>query len=83
MTNRKKISIDGIEVGGAMTSIRAVGFTKAKRPGPPGHRPALGEAVALLDHLEANGDSDDAFDRKYLKEAQLWKTHGCAQMAAE
>lgn len=50
---------------------------------PAGHRPTLDEALARLDHLRANGDSDHAFGWKYLKEARLWKTHGCTPVAAE
>ena len=50
---------------------------------PAGHRPPLDEALARLAHLEAHGDSDHAFGWTYLKEAQAWKTRGCAQVAAE
>ena len=50
---------------------------------PAGHRPTLDEALERLKHLEAHGDSDQAFGWKYLKEAQAWKTRGCAQVAAE
>ncbi len=50
---------------------------------PAGHRPTLDEALERLKHLEARGDSDHAFGWTYLKEAQAWKTHGCAQVAAE
>ncbi|MGL4236964.1 DUF3291 domain-containing protein [Tabrizicola sp.] len=50
---------------------------------PEGHRPTLEEALARLALLEANGDSDEAFGWKYLKEARLWQTHACAQVAAE
>ena len=50
---------------------------------PAGHRPTLDEALERLKHLEAHGDSDHAFAWKYLKEAQAWKTRGCAQVAAE
>jgi Domain of unknown function (DUF3291) len=50
---------------------------------PAGHRPTLDEALARLTHLEEHGDSDHAFGWKYLKEAQAWKTRGCAQVAAE
>jgi hypothetical protein len=50
---------------------------------PAGHRPTLEEALARLAHLQAQGDSDHAFGWSYLKEAQLWKTHACARMAAE
>lgn len=50
---------------------------------PAGHRPTLDEALDRLAHLQAHGDSDHAFGWKYLKEARLWKTHTCAQVAAE
>ena len=49
---------------------------------PAGHRPTLVEALERLKHLEAHGDSDHAFGWRYLKEAQAWKAHGCAQVAA-
>jgi Domain of unknown function (DUF3291) len=83
MTNLKKITIDGIEVDGVMAVIRATGLTKPNRLEPSGHRPTLDDALERLEHLEAKGDSDHAFGWKYLKEAQAWKTHGCAQVAAE
>ena len=50
---------------------------------PAGHRPTLDEALERLKHLEAQGDSDHAFGWTYLKEAQLWRTRGCTQVAAE
>ena len=50
---------------------------------PVGHKPSLDEALARLDHLRARGDTDHAFGWSYLKEAQLWKTKGCNEMAAE
>ena len=50
---------------------------------PAGHRPSLDEALAKLAAREANGDTDAAFGWAYLTEAQAWKTHGCAQVAAE
>lgn len=50
---------------------------------PIGHRPTLEEALARLDHLQANGDSETAFGWTYLKEAQLFKQHQCAPVAAE
>ena len=50
---------------------------------PVGHEPTLDEALARLDALQANGDSDHAFGWTYLNDAQLWKSHGCAQVAAE
>ncbi|MFN3209176.1 MAG: DUF3291 domain-containing protein [Roseovarius sp.] len=50
---------------------------------PQGHRPSLDEALARLEHLRAEGDSDHAFGWSYLKEASLWKSRGCAPVAAE
>jgi hypothetical protein len=50
---------------------------------PVGQRPTLEEALERLEQREANGDSDAAFGWAYLKEAQAWKAHGCAQVAAE
>ena len=50
---------------------------------PVGHNPTLDEALAKLALKQENGDSDQAFGWSYLKEAQAWKTHGCAQVAAE
>jgi hypothetical protein len=48
---------------------------------PAGHKPTLDEALARLDLLRENGDSDQAFGWKHLEQAQLWKAHGCAQAA--
>lgn len=50
---------------------------------PAGHRPTLDEALEKLAYKQEYGDSDAAFGWSYLKEAQAWKTHGCAQVAAE
>lgn len=50
---------------------------------PRGHQPTLDEALDRLAHLEKNGDSDHAFGWSYLKEARLWKTRNCNEMAAE
>lgn len=50
---------------------------------PVGHKPTLDEALAKLALKQKNGDSDQAFGWSYLKDAQAWKTHGCAQVAAE
>lgn len=50
---------------------------------PEGHKPSLEDALERLEHLKENGDSDHAFGWSYLKEARMWKTHGCAQVAAE
>jgi hypothetical protein len=50
---------------------------------PKGHRPTLDEARDRLAHLEKHGDTEHAFGWTYLKEAQLWQTHSCAQAAAE
>ena len=49
---------------------------------PDGHRPTLDEAIGRLELLRSRGASDDAFDWKWLKEARLWQTRGCAQAAA-
>ena len=48
-----------------------------------GARPSAAEGMARWRHMQANGNSDQAFGWSYLKEAQAWKTHGCAQVAAE
>mgnify|MGYP001791912386 CR=1 FL=1 len=50
---------------------------------PEGHRPTLDEALARLDHLQKNGESDHAFGWSHLKEAHLWQHNGCAPIAAE
>ena len=50
---------------------------------PVGHQPTLDEALVKLALKQENGDSDQAFGWSYLKEAQAWKTHSCAQVAAE
>lgn len=50
---------------------------------PAGHQPTLAEALEKLAYKQEHGDSDVAFGWSYLKEAQAWKTHGCAQVAAE
>ncbi|MGB7321627.1 MAG: DUF3291 domain-containing protein [Albidovulum sp.] len=50
---------------------------------PEGHEPTLDEALERLARKQENGDTDHAFGWSYLKEAQAWKSHGCAQVAAE
>ena len=50
---------------------------------PAGHRPTLDEALERLAHKQEHGDSNHAFGWSYLKEAQAWKAHGCAPVAAE
>jgi hypothetical protein len=50
---------------------------------PAGHRPTLDEALERLENLRRHGDTEHAFGWKWLKEAQLWRTRQCAQMAAE
>ncbi|MEM1076752.1 MAG: DUF3291 domain-containing protein, partial [Pseudomonadota bacterium] len=50
---------------------------------PEGHKPTLDEALARLEHLKANGDSDHAFGWSHLNEASKWKTNRCAPVAAE
>jgi hypothetical protein len=41
---------------------------------PEGRRPALAEGVARLDHLQAHGPTDHAFDWAHLSAARIWKT---------
>ncbi|MDZ4309226.1 MAG: DUF3291 domain-containing protein [Cypionkella sp.] len=48
-----------------------------------GERPTSAEGMARWRHLQDNGNTDHAFGWSYLKEAQAWKTHACAPMAAE
>lgn len=50
---------------------------------PAGHRPTLDEALARLNHFETHGNTDHAFGWSHLKDAQLWQTKACAQVAAE
>lgn len=50
---------------------------------PAGHRPSLDEALGRLDHRARHGDTEHAFGWEWLKDAQLWRTRRCAQMAAE
>ena len=49
---------------------------------PVGHRPTLNEALARLELLTKNGDSEEAFGWSYLRQAQLYKTQSCSPMAA-
>jgi hypothetical protein len=44
---------------------------------PQGYQPTLDEALAKLDYLRANGDSDDAFGWSYLKDATKWRSARC------
>ena len=48
---------------------------------PEGHIPTIQEGVERLRHFETHGDSDHAFGWKHLKDATLWKTHGCSHAA--
>jgi hypothetical protein len=50
---------------------------------PEGHRPSLDEALARLDHLKSQGDSDHAFGWSHLEQARLWRDARCAAVAAE
>ena len=50
---------------------------------PEGHQPTLDEALERLGHLRANGASDYAFDWAYARDAEQYKTHQCAPVAAE
>jgi hypothetical protein len=42
-----------------------------------GHIPTLVEAEERLRHLEANGNSDFAFDWSHLEHVKLWQTQRC------
>ena len=50
---------------------------------PAGHRPTIDEAMARLAKKQERGDSDEAFGWAYLKQARLWQSRGCTQVAAE
>ena len=50
---------------------------------PAGHRPTIDEAMARLAKKQERGDSDKAFGWAYLKQARLWQSRGCTQVAAE
>jgi uncharacterized protein DUF3291 len=50
---------------------------------PEDHRPTLDEALAKLEHLRANGDSDQAFGWSYLQDTTKWRASVCKQEAAE
>ncbi len=44
---------------------------------PAGHIPDLAEAMARLEHLQANGDSDHAFAWSWLPHIKLWLSRRC------
>jgi hypothetical protein len=44
---------------------------------PAGHIPDLAEAMARLEHLQANGDSDHAFGWSHLPHIKLWMSRRC------
>ncbi|WP_025057031.1 DUF3291 domain-containing protein [Sulfitobacter noctilucicola] len=46
---------------------------------PEGHKPTLDEALARLEHLKQNGDSDHAFGWSHLREATMHQTHRCRE----
>lgn len=48
-----------------------------------GDRPTLHQGLARLDHLRAHGDSDHAFGWDHLRDATMWRGHGCAPVAAK
>lgn len=48
-----------------------------------GHRPTLDDGLERLEHLKTHGDTDHAFGWSHLKDSDMWRTHRCAQMAAE
>jgi hypothetical protein len=50
---------------------------------PAGHRPTLEEALARLDRLRTEGESEEAFGWAWLKDARLWRERACGAVAAE
>jgi hypothetical protein len=42
-----------------------------------GHIPTVDEAKARLDHLQAHGNSDYAFDWSHLEHVKLWQAQRC------
>jgi hypothetical protein len=46
----------------------------------PGHVPSLQEAKARLAYLDANGNSDHAFDWSHLEHVKLWQSQRCGQV---
>ena len=46
-------------------------------PVEEGHIPSVEEAKARLDHLEANGNSEFAYDWAHLEHIKLWMTQRC------
>lgn len=45
---------------------------------PEGHRPGVAEAKDRLDHLDAHGDTDEAFGWSHLPSTRLWREQRCA-----
>ena len=72
------------DFGAAFDRVKARGKMQlVNRRGPLGHKPKLHEAMERLAEWRADGDTGRAYGWSYIKEAQAWKTHGCARMAAE
>jgi hypothetical protein len=63
-------------------AMHLAGLTLGRRLAPTDD-PRMAEALARLEHPGEHGESDHAYGWKHLKEAQAWKIHGCAQVAAE
>ncbi len=42
-----------------------------------GHQPSLQEAKERLDHLDAHGNTDHAFDWAHLPHVKLWQSQRC------
>jgi len=47
-------------------------------PVEEGHIPSVQEAMDRLDHLEANGNSDYAYDWQHLEHIKLWMSQRCS-----
>lgn len=45
---------------------------------PVGHRPTIDEALARLEHLQANGATERAFGWESLSNIKLWMSQTCA-----
>jgi hypothetical protein len=50
---------------------------------PQDVRPTIAQAMERFRHLETHGNSDHAFGWSYLNDANMWRSHGCAPIAAE
>jgi len=47
-------------------------------PVEEGHVPSVQEAMDRLEHLEAHGNSDYAYDWQHLEHIKLWMSQRCS-----